>query len=58
MRLTPSELKRVERTSTFYDVNRRDLPWRKTNDPYKSWFRKLCCNRPKLRRLFHGGMHF
>jgi len=30
----------------------RDLPWRRTRDPYAIWFRRSCCNRPGLRRRF------
>ena len=30
----------------WYDKEKRDLPWRRTTDPYAIWRVKLCSNKP------------
>ena len=32
----------------WYDKNKRDLPWRKTNDPYKIWLSEVMLQQTKV----------
>ena len=32
----------------WYNVNKRDLPWRKTNDPYKIWISEIVLQQTRV----------
>ena len=32
----------------WYNVNKRDLPWRKTNDPYKIWISEIILQQTRV----------
>ena len=32
----------------WYDINKRDLPWRKTNDPYKIWLSEIILQQTRV----------
>ena len=32
----------------WYDINKRDLPWRKTNDPYKIWISEIILQQTRV----------
>ena len=33
----------------WYDKNKRDLPWRKSKDPYKIWISEIILQQTKLK---------
>ena len=32
----------------WYNINKRDLPWRKTNDPYKIWISEIILQQTRV----------
>ena len=32
----------------WYDINKRDLPWRKSKDPYKIWISEIILQQTKI----------
>ena len=34
----------------WYKINRRDLPWRNTNDPYKVWLSEIILQQTKVQQ--------
>jgi len=46
---TPEELRRFQRALlAWYDQNRRDLPWRKTRDPYRIWLSEIMLQQTRV----------
>jgi A/G-specific adenine glycosylase len=47
--LTPSALARFRRALlAWYDANRRDLPWRRTRDPYAIWLSEIMLQQTRV----------
>lgn len=40
----------VEKLLTWYDKNRRDLPWRKTSDPYRIWVSEIILQQTRVKQ--------
>lgn len=41
-------MKFSEKIISWYQVNKRDLPWRKTNDPYKIWLSEIILQQTRI----------
>src|SRR5436305_14338710 len=41
-------MRRVEALLTWFDQHRRDLPWRRTSDPYKIWLSEVMLQQTRV----------
>ncbi|MFB6345039.1 MAG: A/G-specific adenine glycosylase, partial [bacterium] len=41
----------VENVENWFDENRRDLPWRKTDDPYKIWVAEVMLQQTQVKTV-------
>ncbi len=44
----PDKRTLTEHLSSWYDQNRRDLPWRKTDDPYRIWLSEILLQQTRV----------
>lgn len=48
----------TKRLLTWYEKNRRDLPWRKTDDPYKIWVSEVMLQQTRVEAVVDKYCHF
>src|ERR1700712_2183317 len=41
-------MRRAEALLTWFDLHRRDLPWRRTSDPYKIWLSEVMLQQTRV----------
>ena len=59
LRLSATDLRHLRRTLlTWYDVNRRDLPWRKTRDPYRIWVSEIMLQQTRVAAVLEHYANF
>lgn len=47
----PSETEWVKTLLSWYDANKRDLPWRKTKDPYRIWVSEIMSQQTRIEAM-------
>jgi A/G-specific adenine glycosylase len=61
-RLTPAETRRAralaDALGAWYDRNQRDLPWRRTRDPYRIWVSEVMLQQSRVSAVEEGYMRF
>src|SRR6478672_8714894 len=47
-----------KRLLAWFDVHKRDLPWRRTNDPYKIWVSEIMLQQTRVAAVLEHYAHF
>lgn len=51
-------MKFSEKINIWYEANKRDLPWRKTSDPYKIWLSEIILQQTRIEQGTNYYLHF